>query len=221
VYPRALGFRELVRVFSNTAISLDGRIATTARDHVQVGSDTDRRRMSHLRAQADAVLVGGQTFRSWPHPLVELSEDRVERSRPIINAVLTRTGIGHPPLGEWSNAELLVLASEEAEVEGLGEIEHITRSDPSPGWALDVLAARGCKSVLVEGGGDLIFQLLEQGRLDELFITLCPRIIGGVGAPSLADGVGFDAAHTQGLELLKSEVLGDEIYLHYRTRSGR
>jgi 5-amino-6-(5-phosphoribosylamino)uracil reductase len=205
-----------VRVFSNTAISLDGRIGTTARDHVQLGSEADRTRMSQLRAQADAVLVGGQTFRSWPQPLLERVEHAVERPRPMLNAVLTRRGLGAFEVDMWSTAQLLVLAGEGADLSGLSGAEVLTHPDPSPIWALDVLKTRGCQSVLVEGGGDLIFQLLEADRLDELFVTLCPHLIGGVGAPSLVDGRGFDARGIRGLRLVEQTQVGDEIYLHYR-----
>jgi len=209
-----------VRVFSNTAISLDGRIGTFARDHVQVGSEEDRRRMSHLRAQADAVLVGGQTFRSWPRPLVERPEHGQDRSRPLVNAVLTRSGLGPVDTRLWTGAELVVLAGEAAALDGMtGDMAEILRHpDPSPGWALDVLAARGCTTVLVEGGGDLIFQLLAADQLDELYVTICPRLIGGVGAPSLADGVGFGAAEIRDLQLLDMERSGDELFLHYSAR---
>ena len=57
-----------MRIFSNTAISLDGRINTREGVFTTLGSDFDLRRMSELRYQADAVLVGGATFRNWPHP---------------------------------------------------------------------------------------------------------------------------------------------------------
>jgi hypothetical protein len=57
-----------VKVVSNTAVSLDGRINTRERRFTFFGSARDHARMSRLRAAADAVLVGGATFRNWPHP---------------------------------------------------------------------------------------------------------------------------------------------------------
>ena len=208
-----------MRVFTNTAVSLDGRIATVARDHVQVGTDEDRRRMSLLRAQADAVLVGGQTFRAWPYPLIEIPQDARERHRPMVNAVLTRGGLGAFDESAWTNAQLMVLTGPDADVAGLKDTEVITHPEPSPTWALDVLAARGCESILVEGGGDLIFQLLDAGRIDEVFVTICPRIIGGLGAPTLADGRGFDADTIRDLTLVECTQVGDELYAHYRVVS--
>jgi len=48
-----------VKVVSNTAVALDGRINTRERRFTFLGSARDHARMSALRATADAVLVGG------------------------------------------------------------------------------------------------------------------------------------------------------------------
>ena len=61
-----------------------------------------------------------------------------------------------------------------------------------------------------------LFQLLAAERLDEMYVTHCPWIIGGVGAPSLCDGAGFDAKSMRRLELLDMHASGSELFLHYR-----
>jgi 5-amino-6-(5-phosphoribosylamino)uracil reductase len=86
---------------------------------------------------------------------------------------------------------------------------------PSPRWALERLRARGCARVLVEGGGDLIAQLLADGLLHELHVTLCPLVVGGAGAPTLSDGPGFLADALPRLRLLSCEPAGDEVFLRY------
>ncbi|MFH1463793.1 MAG: dihydrofolate reductase family protein [Pseudomonadota bacterium] len=48
-----------MEVFSNSAISLDGRLGTASYDHLRLGSEEDLRRMDLLRARADAVLGAG------------------------------------------------------------------------------------------------------------------------------------------------------------------
>ena len=84
-------------------------------------------------------------------------------------------------------------------------------------WVLDLLEHRyGVRSLLVEGGGALIAQLLEVDLLNELNLTLCPLLIGGRGGPSLVDGAGFDAHTMRRLQLCQHQVVGDEIYLRYR-----
>ncbi len=214
-----------MRVFSNTAMSVDGKIGTARTAPASFGSPEDKRMMSVLRAQADAVLVGGQTFRVWPLPMVELPEHlphpRV-RERPILNAVLTARGLldarSRPDAWPDPRADLLVLGGGEIDVKAHQErfsAEVVTTPEPDVGWALDQLAARGCRNVLIEGGGDLIFRCLEADRLDELVLTVCPLVIGGTRAPTPADGPGFPPDDLRRLRLLETRHVGDEVFLRY------
>lgn len=206
-----------MRVFTNTAVSLDGRIGTVGDHHFNVASDEDRRRMALLRAQADAVFVGGQTFRMGPHPIVEPPDlRRAGRRRPIINAVLTRRGIAEHIGPDWadSDASLHVFGAE-LDAEAHRQFGASCHPAHGPADVLDWLESKGCGTVLVEGGGDLIFQLVALDRVDSIHVTLAPRIIGGVGAPSLADGVGFSPEEIRNFVLGDVEHLGDELYLRY------
>ncbi len=93
--------------------------------------------------------------------------------------------------------------------------------DPPVSWIVDRLAARGIDRLLVEAGGDLLFQFLAAEAIDEMHVTLCPLVVGG-DAPTLADGAGFDRDDVRRLTLMSAEVEGDEVFLHYRNlRGGR
>ena len=208
-----------MKVTSNTAISLDGRINTRERRFVFFGSAEDHRRMSRLRAQADAVLVGGSTFRNWPHAsLPDPADGAALRVRPW-NVVVTRTldvPLGADFLGERAIRPLFLTRSGSlregfpAEVEGWSG----AGADLPIRWMLEQLAQRGVERLLVEAGGDPLFQFLAADAIDELHVTLCPLVVGG-DAPSLVDGAGFDAAQMRRLRLLAAEPVGDEVFLHY------
>jgi riboflavin-specific deaminase-like protein len=208
-----------MKVFSNTAISLDGRINTREGRFHFFGTPRDHARMSRLRAEADAVLVGGATFRNWPHPSLPDAVDRkLLRGRPW-NVVVTRTlDVPLTPdfLGEAAIRPLFLTRAASlpkdfpAEAEGWsGEGAHLP-----VGWMLEQLARRGVERLLVEAGGDLLFQFLAADALDEMHVTLCPLVAGG-RAPSLADGAGFDFADLRRLRLLGAEQEGDELFLRY------
>ena len=214
-------------VFSNSAISLDGKLGTPGYDHVSLGSREDLRRMSLLRARADAVLVGGRTWRAWSLPLVEDSAVvRLERTQPVVNAVLTRSGKG-PRSGRFFDeprTRPVILGGPRADLRGFPASVTTCRAqgDSTVAWALQALEERyGVRRVLVEGGGDLIWQLLEQDLLDELNVTICPLIVGGRASPTLADGQGFGPRQLRQLELVSQEVAGQEIFLRYRVAGGR
>lgn len=215
-----------MKVFSNTAMSADGKIATFRHDHVAIGSAEDRRLMGELRARADGVLVGGRTFRNWPLPLVEAAGSTpASRRRPILNAVLTRRGLladGDEArvTRHWPNARasLLVLGGTDLDADAHRTAfgaEVVRAAEPTVAWAIAEMAARGCEHVLVEGGGDLLFQLLEADLLDEMYLTLCPLVIGGRAAPTPMDGPGFSADRIRHLALADVKQVGDEVFLRY------
>lgn len=215
-------------VFTNTAITLDGRIGTRQFDHVAIGTRADRDYMSVLRARADAVLVGGRTFRNWPLPLVPdpaaiarlaaagFPDTEVPslEGRTWINAVVTRS-LDLPREGRFyqdPRVKPLFLSATPGEMPG----EVVVAPEVSVPWLIEQLAARGVQRLLVEAGGDLLFQLIAADVVDELYVTVCPRLLGGRGAPSLLDGDGFGAHTMRGLELVHLHRFGDELYTRYR-----
>jgi riboflavin biosynthesis pyrimidine reductase len=207
-----------VKVVSNTAVSLDGRINTRERRFTFFGSAHDHARMSRLRAEADAVLVGGATFRNWPHPALPDAADRPRLKTRPWNVVVSRSL--DVPLAPTFNAEpsirpLFVTRASSVPASFAGEVEAGDGDGDVPiRWMLDRLAARGVERLLVEAGGDLLFQFLAADAIDEMYLTLCPLVVGG-DAPSLADGAGFDRADVRRFSLVASEVEGDEVFLHY------
>ena len=60
---------------------------------------------------------------------------------------------------------------------------------------------------------------LRAGLVDELHLTICPKIFGGRAAPSIADGLGATTlARAVQLEASAVRKAGDEIFLVYRVR---
>jgi len=83
---------------------------------------------------------------------------------------------------------------------------------------LDGLEERGCGDILVEGGGALNFALLDQDLVDDIYLTLCPIVLGGP-APGSFGGRGFLAAAARRLVLVTQRTnAAGEIFLHYRVR---
>lgn len=208
-----------MRVFSNTAVSLDGRINTREGRFVFFGSARDHARMSALRAEADAVLVGGATFRNWPHPSLPDAGDRHRlRGRPW-NVVVSRTlDVPLTPafLAETGIRPLFLTRAAAVPADFAAEVEAWDGPGedlPVP-WMLDVLRRRGIERLLVEAGGDLLFQFIAAGAIDELNVTLCPLLVGG-DAPALLRGEGFPWPEVRRLRLLSADVDGDEVFLRY------
>ena len=80
---------------------------------------------------------------------------------------------------------------------------------------LDLLHAQGLQVVLTEGGPSLVGQLLEEGLLDELFLTTSPRLFGrwsGDGRKSLVEGVDLGGRALQLSSVRRHE---SHLYLRY------
>lgn len=202
-------------IFSNTAISLDGKISTIKNDHLRLGSQLDIQKMDELRERADAVVVGGNTFRNNPQPLVA---ENINNKKPIYNVIMTRTF-------EFENLENLAGAPSVIPL-FFGPIQKAPKDlsfrvvDFQPGDSLIKLVSflkdKGVQNILVEAGGELIFRFVQEGLLNEMYVTLCPWLIGGQGSPSLLSGEGFLKEHIKRLDLLSCQTVGNEIYLNYR-----
>jgi 5-amino-6-(5-phosphoribosylamino)uracil reductase len=82
--------------------------------------------------------------------------------------------------------------------------------------AFQELANFGIKRLAILGGGKLVASVLAAGLVDELWLTVCPLILGGADAPTPVEGEGFLADLAPKLELLAVKQVGQEVFLHYR-----
>ncbi|BAY73675.1 deaminase-reductase domain-containing protein [Nostoc linckia NIES-25] len=82
--------------------------------------------------------------------------------------------------------------------------------------ALNHLATLHITRLVVLGGGQLVASLLELDLIDELWLTVCPLILGGSNAPTPVDGQGFLSHLARKLQLLEVNTVEQEVFLHYR-----
>ena len=75
------------------------------------------------------------------------------------------------------------------------------------------------KRLLCEGGGRLNGSLLAAGLVDEIHLTICPKIFGGLSAPTIADGPLADQLIDAKQFKLKSMTPKDnEVFLVYQAK---
>ena len=82
--------------------------------------------------------------------------------------------------------------------------------------AFQQLANFDIKRLAILGGGKLVASVLAAGLVDELWLTVCPLILGGADAPTAVEGKGYLADLAPKLELLAVKQVGQEVFLHYR-----
>jgi riboflavin biosynthesis pyrimidine reductase len=76
------------------------------------------------------------------------------------------------------------------------------------------------KKLLCEGGGELNTALIRQNLVDEIYITICPLVFGGRGAPTMADGLGVKSVEEATKLRIKSmKRVGQELFVVYRVQN--
>lgn len=187
------------------------------------GSAVDRRFLETMRDTTDASLMGAGTLRQGDPEMRGSAESFGHRLRGLItlSGDLPTTGkkifvYGPRPLIFCNAAQKDQLAlhlADRAEVIALPP-----RGDAlSIAGALAELERRGARSILIEGGAQLNYRALHEKVVDEIFLTITPRLLGQQSAPSLADGQTALGAPFLSLELLscRQENSG-ELLTHYQ-----
>jgi riboflavin-specific deaminase-like protein len=209
------------KVLCNMAPSLDGKAAPAARVHrvgpfVMSRGHEDGKRMRALRARADAVVVGAANLSAddpdlMPCPLRVVVTRSGERIRP--EAKMFDPGLGGEAVvvhtATMSATHRAILGARATLVELGEEKVDVVR-------LLDWLASeRGCHVVLCEGGGVLNADFFAARAIDELYLTVVPRVLGGQSAPTIVAGEGFEPDELPDARLAQVDRVGDELFLVY------
>jgi 5-amino-6-(5-phosphoribosylamino)uracil reductase len=202
----------------------------------------DRFVMSLLRALSDVVLVGAGTARAasgagWTADgtdaatTADLAELRRASGLPPqpITLIATQTGDLDPALPAFRDPRTkVVIAGPDAAVTRLrsagfsSDIKLVTTGhDPasSPHALMDIARDLGARLVLSEAGPHLTAELAAAGWLDELFLTLAPRLVGrDQDTPRLAllEGVALTPTAVRNGRLVSVRRAGDTMFLRYR-----
>jgi 2,5-diamino-6-(ribosylamino)-4(3H)-pyrimidinone 5'-phosphate reductase len=217
-------------VFINMAMTADGKIATANHAVSSFGSRHDHDNMLELRATADAVMSGARTVESakinmGPGP-AKYRRLRLKRGLAEYNLriIPTRSGALDPKAEIFKHrfSPIIVLTTERAAEDNLArlreagaEVKICGRDEIDFRKAFRWLRKQwGVKRLLCEGGGDLNDAVFRAGLVDELHLTLCPKIFGGRNAPTIAGGAGAGrlGAAAQ-LRWKTAKRIGDELYM--------
>lgn len=170
------------------AQSVDGSIATRSRKQLMLSSRDSMVLTHRLRASCDAILIGINTLLiDDPQLTVRLVEGR--NPRPIVLDSNLRTPAKARILQRDKHRCLLAGTTRNGyerilELETLGG--EVLRCRPDPNGKVDLdsllkqLGQRGIRSVMVEGGSEVITSFLESHLVDQLIITISPRLVGGL-----------------------------------------
>jgi riboflavin biosynthesis pyrimidine reductase len=202
--------------------------------------------MGLLRALADAVIVGAGTLRAVPHHLWtpdhifppmaqayrQLREDLGKPGQPL-NVLVTASGDLDPSLPVFSSGQVTCLVVTNSK--GLAKLRQAGMPDSvqieatansGPVTASAVIQAVGrireTKTVLVEGGPQLIADFFAEDLLHDLFLTLAPQLAGRthqVPRPALIEGKQFAPEQPKWGRLVSVRKANDHLFLRYAFHS--
>ncbi len=207
------------RVILNAAMTLDGKIATREGDS-QISSPEDLDRTHRLRARVDAIMVGIGTVLV-DDPL--LTARRVDGENPVRIVVDSEAKTPSDSRVLDGSAPTIVCVSERAEepdverLRSLGAQVVVTgRERVDLRSLMDILEGEGIDEILLEGGSDLNWSMLNSNLVDEVRIAVKDSIVGGMDAKTLAGGKGVPKiSDGVSLKFKGSERLEDNLILEY------
>ena len=195
----------------NMVSTIDGKIVSGGRDETvsDLGSAVDHQAMEDLEAACDAVLVGAGTIRTaglgW---------------NPLAPVRVVVTSSGNIPAGSkyLTEGQGIVAVPEDAagvQIEGV-QVWALGRGTVDLPRLLQKLRDKGIERLLALGGSELNGQLIGLDLVDELFLTIAPKIKLGRDLPTYAGGDPLDRTKLKSFRLVEHHVAGDEVFLRYR-----
>jgi 2,5-diamino-6-(ribosylamino)-4(3H)-pyrimidinone 5'-phosphate reductase len=216
----------------SAAMTADGKLDTVARRGAAISSPRDAERVDRLRAESDAVMVGGHTLMG--------DDPRLTVKSATLRAARVAHGLSEHPIkvGLATNlaslrddsrflatgpARVILFTTRQtdpAQIRRLGErgakVFVMGESKVDLGAVLRCLKGLGVERLLVEGGGTLNAELLRLGLVDEIYLYLAPLIVGGATAPTLVDGAGLERDEAIQLQLQGVETFVEGgLVVHY------
>jgi 2,5-diamino-6-(ribosylamino)-4(3H)-pyrimidinone 5'-phosphate reductase len=208
-------------------MTVDGKIATHQGDSA-ISSKDDLIRVHKLRDSVDGIIVGISTvLADNPRLTIRLGRKR-PKERHLTRIIIDSTG--RIPI----DSQILRTASKIKTIIAVTKLAHmnVIRKIKKTGAIVIVAGTHtvdlkkvvwtvqrmGIKKILVEGGGEINWSLFRLGIVNELIVTMAPRIVGGRRAITLVEGEGYSRV-SQGIKLQLKKVRiqnSGEVVLHYK-----
>lgn len=206
-------------------VSADG-YATIEGGTAALSSEVDRAIFLELRTEVDAVMAGTRSIAIEPYgPLVQSAERRERRRRrgldpvpPAVTATRTLDLPGDAPLFEDPDSRIIVLTNTDADPPVTAarlQIERLEGDDLDLAAGMRRLrAVHGVRAILLEGGPTLLGAMLRAQVVDELFLTVAPKVAGSAGGLRLVEGAPLPPPAS--LEAISALRDGGYLFVRYR-----
>jgi diaminohydroxyphosphoribosylaminopyrimidine deaminase/5-amino-6-(5-phosphoribosylamino)uracil reductase len=215
-------------VLFKSAMTLDGKVATSDGDSQWISGEDSRELAHRWRASVDAVAIGIGTALA-DNPQLTARVPGVQRQpRRVVFDSLARLPVSSRLVHAAVELPLIVVVSRAArrsDIDALsaaGAEVIVASGEHEPARvrsALEQLGAMEIAAVLLEGGPHLAGAFLDAGEIDEVRLFLAPMLLGGASArdPLEGEGVARIADAIRALTL-DCEHVGEDLLISARLR---
>jgi diaminohydroxyphosphoribosylaminopyrimidine deaminase/5-amino-6-(5-phosphoribosylamino)uracil reductase len=174
---------EIPYVTLKVATSLDGKIATKNFDSKWISNEKSRKYTHFLRANHDAILVGGNTVRK-DNPDLGCRIAGLEAFSPK-KFIISNSGIFDHNLKIFQNPVIVI--TNQKDLPTNSEIVNCSTNGDSIDLkaALEKIYQMNINSILIEAGGNLATQFIQENLIDKLVLVRSNKIIGNDGIAAI------------------------------------
>lgn len=191
---------QLPFVILKSAMTLDGKIATSTGDSKWITGESSRKHVHELRNRVSGIMVGiGTVLQDNPHLTTRLESTSVSHPIRIVVDSMGRTPLDSNVLQNLdicktiiavtdrvSSAQISIFKDKGAEVLVIESLEGRVNLKA----LFEKLGALKIDSILLEGGSELNFSALKAGMVDKIMMYIAPKLIGGSTAKTPVGGAG-------------------------------
>jgi len=199
--------------YVNMVATLDGKTVSGERDEnvMDLGTATDHATMRAIEDASDAVMIGAGSLRA---------TKGLHYAPGIKRFVVSGSGVLDYSARFFTDApdETWVITGPEGLTHVPGPVKSLVTGQ-TVDWRSVLLAMRqesGIERLLVEGGSELNASLFAADLVDEVFLTVAPKVKLGRETPTVAGGDPLPRGSLKTFHLLSCTVEEDEVFLRYR-----
>ena len=231
--------------FTSFVSTIDGKIIVKKKGYWPIGSKNDYEYFTYLRAHADAIIdakntalmFGGQTIATINGAKFRKIRERLGKSGVPDYLVITSSpdeelaGVLQNSYDYKTTILTVENASVSQDIEKVAKIKYVSHMDSSHSHRttnkmrvsvpqiIQYCNDQGYEYVFIDGGPSLIAQFLESNSLDEVHLTIAPKIFGSEKDMTLTmtEGILFPKDKIPLFKLISFRQIEDEMFLRYRS----
>jgi len=202
------------------AQTLDGKIQSVSGSSKWITNEQARAHVHHERMEYDAIMIGANTARA-DNPALTVRNESGEVIKSPKRIVLCASGEINLDLDLFNDSfknETIIVTNNDQLILDSSEL---MLCPTEPNGRIDInklllsLKERGIYSLYVEGGSQLLSQMIENDLYHEISVYMAPKLMGN-GSGAFFQSANLEMPKAKTLALKTTKMFGDNILMNFR-----